>query len=80
MFIIGDEPVIISVEGVHVEHHPDCFMTDEEYEEYAAKLVKQRRRKESRRYRVSREVHRAPTQPRGVGSVLVTEPVHDVRI
>ncbi len=63
LFFIGDEPVIVSIEGGHVEHHPDCFMTDEEY---AAKLEKHRRRKGRRRYAVSRVVHMAPTQPRGV--------------
>jgi hypothetical protein len=66
LFFIGDEPVIVNTDGDHVEHHPDCFMTDEEYE---AKLERERRRK-GRRRPVSRVVHMAPTQPRGVNKAL----------
>lgn len=67
LFFIGDEPVILNTDGDHIEHHPDCFMTDEEYE---AKLESERRRKGRRRRLVGRVVHMAPTQPRGVNKAL----------
>lgn len=73
LFFIGDEPVIVNTDGDHVEHHPDCFMTDEEYE---AKLEKERRREGRRRRQVGRVVHMAPTQPRGVdGAVELVVPI-----
>jgi hypothetical protein len=67
LFFIGDEPVIVNTGSDHVRHHPDCFMTDEEFE---AKLAKGRRRKGRRRRDVRKVVHMFPTQPRGLNQAL----------
>ena len=73
LFFIGDEPVIVNIDGDHIEHHPDCFMTDEEYE---AMFQRESRRNSRRRRQVSRVVHMAPTQPRGIeGAVEVVMPI-----
>jgi hypothetical protein len=67
LFLIGDEPVIVNTNGDHVTHLPDCFMTDDEFEQ---KLKRASRKKRRRPREVRRIVHMYPTQPRGLHKAI----------
>ncbi|MEV0367988.1 hypothetical protein [Nocardia fusca] len=62
LFLIGDEPVIVNIVGDHVQHLPECSMTEEQFQQ----KLKRARKKGRRRREVRRTLHMYPTQPRGI--------------
>ena len=58
--LTSDEPVILNIDGGHVEHKPDCFLTKKELA---------RRRKEGKG-KYSQIVHVYPTRPSGISKAL----------
>jgi hypothetical protein len=63
LFLIGDEPVIVNIVGDHVQHLPECSMTEEQFQH---KLKRAAKKKGRRRREVRRTLHVYPTQPRGI--------------
>src|ERR1019366_6931745 len=63
----SDEPVIVNTGGDHVRHHPDCSLTQADIDK---RLARERHKKAKRRKDVSRVVHFAPTQLRGVQDAI----------
>jgi len=61
--LLGDEPLIVNA-PVDETHHPDCFVTEDEWRRREAK---ERRKKKQRRRPVNRVIHFQSTAPRGVG-------------
>lgn len=66
--LLGDEPLVINPGPDEGEmHHPDCFVSDEDWRKRQAR---ERRKKKRLRRPVERVVHVRPTVPRGVGVAL----------
>ena len=59
----ADDPVVV-FGGEEDEHHPDCFLSDAEFN---ARMTKERRKKAGKRKGVRRFVHLRSTAPKGVG-------------
>ncbi len=61
--LIGDEPLIVNA-PTDETHHPDCFVTEDEWRRREAK---ERRKKKQRRRPVNRVIHFQSTAQRGLG-------------
>jgi hypothetical protein len=61
--LLGDEPLIVNA-PVDEKHHPDCFVTEDEWRRREAK---ERRKKKQRRRPVNRVVHFQSTAVGGLG-------------
>lgn len=65
--LLGDEPLLVNAEPDDGEHHPDCFLTDEQIRK---RIAKEQRKKLRLRRQVSRVIHFRPTTTRGLGVTL----------